>query len=167
MLLGRHFAVTASLSLLLFLSACGDDTPPGDAGGDTGGDAADTGPPPMCDMSTVPPLMEGDPDGHPEPLGAGPGEARAGRVTEADLPVNPGGLETWDAGDYLLANDHVAVLIEQAGVSQLYDPWGGALVGIFAVEDGALTRAGDFNEILLRRRSLRHQPDLRHGPRRR
>src|SRR5687767_13639340 len=62
-------------------------------------------------------------DGSSAPLGAGANEARAGRMTEAMLPANPVGL--WRAGDFVLANDKVAMMIEDVGHSDLYDPWGG------------------------------------------
>jgi len=127
------------LLILLFAAlSCGDSavTDAGPDGGDAGdGGDADAGPPPTCDESTVPTLEIPDPVGHADPLGSAPGEARAGRIAEADLPIDPESLETWDDGDYVLANDHVAVLIEQAGDSQLYDPWGGKLVGIFTITD--------------------------------
>jgi hypothetical protein len=66
-----------------------------------GGDDGTT--PPACTPPAAFPV--GDATGHAQPLGAGPTEARAGRVTAADLPAVPSGLITWKAGDYVLAND--------------------------------------------------------------
>ena len=108
---------------------------------DGGSDAA----PPTC--SDDPSLELGDPDGHPEPLGASSTEARAGRVDAAELPDDPTDLATWAPGDFLLANDRVAVLIEDVGLSDGYDPYGGKIVGIFRVEGGALVEPADFNEV--------------------
>src|SRR5687768_7913272 len=112
------------------LAACGDD------GG--GGDECD---PPA-------PLEAGD-QGDADPLGAGPGEARAGRIRGDQLPASPGGLLRWRDGDFVLANDRVAIVIEDAGDSDDYDPWGGRPVGIARVEDGALVAPADIAEIYL------------------
>ena len=90
-----------------------------------------------------------EPPGHPEPLGAGPGEARAGRAVEGDLPPWPSGLQTWHPGDFILANDRVAIVIEDAGTSDLYDPYGGKPVGVARVEEGAMVEPMDFGELLL------------------
>src|SRR5689334_21927632 len=95
------------------------------------------------------PFAAGDLDGHPDPLGAGPTEARAGRVHAADLPAVPSGLITWADGDFVLANDRVALVIEDVGDSDLYDPWGGRPVGLAAVEDGKLVRPNNFGEVFL------------------
>jgi hypothetical protein len=95
------------------------------------------------------PFAEGDLDGHPDPLGSGPGEARAGRVAEGDLPVVPSGLVTWKPGDFVLANDKVALVIEDVGDSDLYDPWGGRPVGLARVENGAMVQPANFGEFFL------------------
>ncbi len=111
-----------------------------DAEADTAADAiADAGP------DAAPP----DREGHPEPLGAGPGEAHAGRAAEGDLPPWPSGLQTWATGDFILANDRVAIVIEDAGTSDLYDPYGGKPVGVARVEDGAMVEPMDFGELLI------------------
>lgn len=131
-----RFPLVLSLAALL-LFACDDPpTTEDDAGVEDAG------------IVEIPPFETGDPDGHPEPLGAGPGESRAGRLTADQLPVDRTGLATWEAGDFVIANDRVALLIEDAGHSDLYDPHGGRPVGIARVEDGALVDAGDFNEII-------------------
>lgn len=92
---------------------------------------------------------DGSADGHPEPLGAGPGEARAGRVRAGDLPPVPSGLVTWQVGDFVLANDRVALVIEDAGDSDLYDPWGGRPVGLARVEGGRMVEPNNFGELFL------------------
>jgi hypothetical protein len=118
--------------LLVALAACG------------GSDA----PPPVkaCGLG---PFAAGDADGHPSPLGAGPSEARAGRVTGEDLPSVPSGLVTWKAGDFVLANDKVALVIEDVGDSDLYDPWGGRPVGLARVACGKLIAPNNFGELFL------------------
>ena len=114
-----------SLLLLAFVTACG--------GGDD------------CPGA----YPDGDLQGHAEPLGAAPGEARAGRVRAEDLPPVPGGLVTWKAGDFVLANNKIALVIEDAGESDLYDPWGGRPVGLGVVEGGKLVSPSNFGEVLL------------------
>jgi hypothetical protein len=92
---------------------------------------------------------DGSTDGHPQPLGAGPGEARAGRVRAGDLPAVPSGLITWKEGDFVLANDRVALVIEDVGDSDLYDPWGGRPVGLARVEGGRMVEPNNFGELFL------------------
>ncbi len=94
-------------------------------------------------------FADGDAQGHPDPLGAGPAEARAGRIAGADLPAVPSGLITWKDGDFVLANDKVALVIEDVGDSELYDPWGGRPVGLARVEGGALVEPNNFGEFFL------------------
>src|SRR5262245_28308338 len=76
-------------ALLVLLAACGDDGPA------------------KCDAPG--PFPAGDLDGHPQPLAAGPNEARAGRAHAADLPAVSSGLITWQDGDFVLANDRIAL----------------------------------------------------------
>src|SRR6476661_7460329 len=92
---------------------------------------------------------EGDAIGHADPLHAGPNEARAGRIHGADLPVVPSGLATWKAGDFVLANDRVALVIEDVGDSDLYDPWGGRPVGLARVANGAMIEPNNFGEFFI------------------
>ncbi|MGE0788077.1 MAG: CehA/McbA family metallohydrolase [Sandaracinaceae bacterium] len=123
---------------LVSLVACDDGVP-----------LTDAGPPPPTECESVPAApMPGDPNGHADPLGAPSGQSRAGRLTAALVPVDRTGLGTFAAGDFVIANDRFALLIEDAGASDLYDPYGGRPVGIAEVEGGALVNAGDFNELL-------------------
>jgi hypothetical protein len=92
-------------------------------------------------------FADGDATGHPDPLHAGPSEARAGRIHGADLPVVPSGLVTWKDGDFVLANDRVALVIEDVGDSDLYDPWGGRPVGLARVAGGQLVEPANFGEL--------------------
>src|SRR5690242_12603769 len=74
--------------------------------------------PPSCAPGLPP---DGDPTGHPQPFSAGPSEARAGRITaQVQLPATTYGLATWKVGDFVLANDRVALVIEDVGPSDLY-----------------------------------------------
>ena len=89
----------------LLIAACGDDDSSTAACSDFQG-----------------PFADGDPQGHAEPLGASASEARAGRIRGDQLPPVPSGLVTWKDGDFVLANDKVALVIEDVGDSDLYDP---------------------------------------------
>ncbi len=134
-----HSALILSI-LAAAAAACGGDDDPGQP------DASGL---PRCDDPPGP-IATGDPDGHAEPLGAGPTEARAGRLEADELPPVAAGFLTWKAGDFVLANDKVALVIEDVGHSDLYDPWGGRPVGVARVEGGALVdAAGDFGEVFL------------------
>ena len=95
------------------------------------------------------PFVDGSATGHPDPLHASPTEARAGRVTAADLPDVPSGLITWKPGDFVLANDRIALVIEDAGDSDLYDPWGGRPVGLARIDHGKLVEPNNFGEMFL------------------
>ena len=129
---GTHISLARVLGPLWLALAAGAGC------GDDGG---------ACDE--LPELAVGSRDGHPAPLGSGPAEARAGRVTDADLPVVPSGLITWKAGDFVLANDRIALVIEDAGASDLYDPWGGRPVGMARVAGGQMIDPANFGEFFL------------------
>ena len=135
-----RFALLVALACL----GCGPDTPPGTDSGALDG-ASDA---PATTCATRPPIPTGDPNGHASPLGVGPGEARAGRLRAADLPVDRTGLATWRAGDFVLANEYVAAIVEDVGASDLFDPFGGKLVGVGLVEGGHIVHAADFEEII-------------------
>ncbi|MFN0252625.1 MAG: CehA/McbA family metallohydrolase [Kofleriaceae bacterium] len=92
---------------------------------------------------------DGDPDGHEQPIGAGADEARAGRLRAADLPLVPSELVTWSEGDFVLSNERIALVIEDAGASDLYDPWGGRPVGLARIEDGKMVDPNNFGELFL------------------
>jgi hypothetical protein len=107
------------LSIGLAVLGCGNDSNGGGNGG--GGDALD--------------------------LDIAPGEVRAGRLAPAQLPDDPNGLAVWEAGDFALVNEYIAVVIEDDEVSDLYQPFGGLVVGIARYEDGALVDRADYNEV--------------------
>jgi len=58
-------------------------------------------------------------------------------------------LLTWQDGDFVLANDKIALVIEDVGDSDLYDPWGGRPVGLARVENGKLALPNNFGELFL------------------
>ena len=106
----RRLASLLSFVCLLAGAGCGDDvgnTP--DAGSDAG---------PACGAPDA--FAVGSLTGHASPLTAAAGEVRAGRVTAADLPADPADLATWAAGDYVLANDRVALVVSQPGRYEVY-----------------------------------------------
>ena len=100
----RFHPLAVALSLGAMMGAC-DPEPDGDAGPpDSGSESCET---PAFDV--------GD-DGHADPLGVGTGEARAGRIDAADLPDFPSRLQMWEGGDFVLANEHIAMVIEDGGI---------------------------------------------------
>ncbi|MEQ8458492.1 MAG: CehA/McbA family metallohydrolase [Sandaracinaceae bacterium] len=132
----RLFA--SALSLLLL--SCDGTEPPPDAQV-----TPDTGPPPTCEA--LPDFETGD-DGAASPLEVPAGQSRAGRVGAAQLPEDRLNLAVWAEEDFVLTNGEVALLIEDTGLSDMYDRHGGRPVGVARVEGDRLVDAGDFNEIL-------------------
>ncbi len=140
----------------LWVAGCGGDPPPAavdvgapDASSDASSDAwsrPDAWRAP-CEVPLT--IQTGDANGHPQPLGAGPTEARAGRIAASELPDFDSGLQIWGSGEFLLANDRIAVAIEDVGPSDLYDPWGGRITGLARVEDHHLVEPGDFGEFFV------------------
>ena len=82
-------------------------------------------------------------------LGIGAGEVWAGRLSEEQLPDDPNGLAVWEAGDFALVNEHIAVIIEDDDISDLYLPFGGSIVGIARYENGSLVDRADYNEVAI------------------
>jgi len=126
----------------------------GDAPSDLGVDA----PPDITAVVCTPRVFEaGSAEGDPNPLTVAAGAVRAGRLEAAELPADRTGLTYLRAGDYVLANERIALMIEAArpfappavGPSSGYDPWGGKPVAIARVAGGRLVDAGDFNEMML------------------
>lgn len=81
----------------------------------------------------------GDPNGHADPFGAkAAGQARAARLASVEGIAQPAhGRQRIDVGDYVLANDKIAVFIENKGMSDGYARFGGEILAIDAVgEDG-------------------------------
>ncbi len=134
--------------LALALGACGGSNGPDDAS--TTPDAASNAPDaaePQCtpDAFTVP-----SGDGAADPLSVAAGEVRAGRLSADAVPTDSTGLGQWREGDFVLANERVGVIVSSdQGPGQLYDPYGGRVVGLARVEGGALVKPADYNMILL------------------
>ena len=145
-------AGSAALLTGLAQGGCGSSDDDGGSRGSGGSGATDSGAPDSSsDGSTecVPPLEGTSADGHGSPLGAGSGEARAGRIGAGELPPHEHGLLTWAPGDFVLANDRVALVVEDVGASDGFDPWGGKPIGAARVEGGALVEPADFGEMFL------------------
>ncbi|NUQ79624.1 MAG: CehA/McbA family metallohydrolase [Polyangiaceae bacterium] len=94
--------------------------------------------PPACALAGKG-LPEGDPNGHADPLGAkAAGQARAGRIQDVASVAQPAhGRQRIEAGDFLLINDKIAIVIEDKGLSDGYARFGGEILSIDKVgEDG-------------------------------
>jgi hypothetical protein len=124
-----------ALALSSTIVACGGGKASPDAG-------------PTCAAPPAAPAL-GSTTGHANPLGASATEARAGRLKPGDLPVVPGALVTWAPGDFVLANDKVALVIEDVGDSDLYDPWGGRPVGMSLMASGKMVAPANFGELFV------------------
>ncbi len=153
------------LAGLAVLGSCSDPTTeaPRDAGVDVALDGAMDAPtdavgapedsgPSECPVGAA--FERGSAEGASDPTmvppGTAPGaSARAGRLTAAALPLDRTGLNTWQAGDYVLSNGRVALLLEAARPTSGYNPWGGTPVGVASVRDGRLVDAGDFGELII------------------
>ena len=111
-----------------------------DEGTEDGGGPIEVPPGPWFD--------QGD-EGVSNPLAATATQALAGRATADMLPPFHSNMQAWAAGDFILANDKVAMVIEDVGPSDNYDPWGGRPVGIALVQDGELFEPGNFGEFFV------------------
>lgn len=140
---GRPAALFTCLALACSTPPAADDT--GTVPSDASSDANDLDAP-TCSAPDAFPIGG---DGHADPLGAAAHEARAGRIHAASLPPDPGHLATWRDGDFVLANDHLALVVSQPGNQEVYDPYGGRVRGIARVEHGEITEAADFNLAML------------------
>ncbi len=134
------------LSVLLAATSCGDSTPgdaaPTDGSGDATDSTIDSGP--ACDPLGDYELTASD--GVTDPLAAPAGTARAGRLSAADLPDDPSGLLDFREGDFVVSNGRVAYVISSTdNPGQVYDPYGGRVVALGRVSDGAFIELGDYN----------------------
>src|SRR4051812_49239353 len=82
----------------------------------------------------------GSADGHANPAGAKAAkEARAGRIKESSLIRQPANARNKvRLGDFLLANEKIALYIEDAGESDGYNTFGGEILAIEPVGDDGL-----------------------------
>lgn len=137
------YARRAALLTWLMIG-CTTPPPPNDSGSASDAPEIDA---PAC--AAPDPFPIGTAEGQSAPLAAAAGEARAGRVHSADLPDDPDDLATWRDGDYVLANDHLAIVISQPGNQEVYDPYGGRVRGITRLDHGAMVHPADFSLALL------------------
>ena len=154
-LLGARFLAPITLSLLfsgiLAITAPGCS---GDASSSDGGSGSGTTTTTSSATCSLPeaPFELGDADGHPDPYGAkAAGQARAGRIATEDDIVQPAhGRQKTHVGDFVLANDRIAVTIEDKGLSDGYARFGGEILAIDAVgKDGRPMGLSYYNETLL------------------
>src|SRR5687767_858449 len=99
----------------------------------------------------------GSPDGHADVPGArAAGQARAGRIRDvAWIRQSDDAKQKVRVGDFLLANDKVALYIEAEGPSDGYMPFGGEILAIESVGDDGLPRGkSQYSETLF---GLSHQ----------
>lgn len=93
----------------------------------------------------------GDAVGHKDPFGAkSAGQARAGRLSSVEGVAQPAhGRQQVAAGDFVLANDKIAVFIEDKGLSDGYARFGGEILAIDAVgTDGKPLGVSRYGETL-------------------
>jgi hypothetical protein len=152
------WTLAASLALA---SNCGTDPPRQDGGADgsldgslddgsTAETGAETGAPsdvttPTCTGGFA--LEAGTMPAY-DPMQIMAGRSTAGRLSAAQLPRNTSGLLEHKEGDFVLANERIAVVVEAARASAGYDPWGGKIVGLSLVRDRAMVDGADFNEAI-------------------
>jgi hypothetical protein len=101
-------------------------------------------------------------DGAADPFGAkASGQARAGRIHDAAQIVQPDNARNKvRVGDFVLANDKIAVYVEAEGESDGYNPLGGDILSLETVgDDGRPTGISQYNEtlVMLARQSV--QPE--------
>jgi hypothetical protein len=117
-----------------------------DLGADVAGDVPHADDVTDGGCSPLRPFATGSERGAETPLTIPPGGVRAGLLAMGDLPADRTGLGTWAAGDFVLANERVALIVEGARNSSGYNPWGGNPVGVARVSNGRLVDAADFFE---------------------
>ncbi len=121
----------------------------GGAGG-AGGSAGSAG---SAGAPSCPTVFEvGDPNGHADPYGAkAASQARAGRISKQGDVVQPAhGRQRINVGDFVLANDKIAVVIEDKGLSDGYARFGGEILSIDQVgEDGRPVGSSKYVETLM------------------
>ncbi len=90
-------------------------------------------------------------DGHDDVFGAkAAGQARAGRITDLSEVAQPAhGRQQIEAGDFVLANDSIAVVIEDGGLSDGYGRFGGEILAVDEIgDDGRMTGKSRYLESL-------------------
>lgn len=101
-----------------------------------------------CASSTIDAVIS---DGHADPTGAkAAGQARAGRIKDASMIVQPvDARQRARVGDFMIANDKIAAIIEDKGLSDGYARFGGELLVIDRVgPDGKMLGQSRYGETL-------------------
>ena len=108
----RWFAPLSLVCVGLVTAACGDDSTSTGTGTTTGSGG--------CDASAL--VFEvGDPNGSADPFGAkAAGQARAGKIKASDVPPPLHARQKFEDGDFVLANENIAVFIEDKDISDGY-----------------------------------------------
>lgn len=107
-------------------------------------------------------LETGSADGHADVFGAkAAGQARAARLNDpASIPGPAHGRQQFAEGDYVLANDKIAVVVEGVGLSDGYARFGGEILAIDKVgDDGRPLGLSMYNETLWALSSQMVKPD--------
>jgi len=134
----KRFGLAGVLALVGAVGACSSD----DGGGGGGGSC------PTADQG----FEAGDPTGHADPFGAkAAGQARAGRVATEAMVVQPAhGRQRINVGDFVLANEKIAVYIEDKGISDGYARFGGEILAVDRVgDDGKPLGTSHYGETLM------------------
>lgn len=108
------------------------------------------GPEPVPEICLEEAFAVGD-DGHDDVFGAkAAGQARAGRIVDLAQVAQPAhGRQRIEAGDFVLANDSIAVVIEDGGLSDGYGRFGGEILAVDEVgDDGRMTGKSRYVETL-------------------
>jgi hypothetical protein len=102
--------------------------------------------------SCVEPMEIGSDVGHPDVFGAAAAhEARAGRILDASVFPQPAhGRQQIQTGDFVLANDKVAVVVEDRGLSDGYGRFGGEVIAVDQIgADGMPRGVSKYGETLI------------------
>ncbi len=146
MLARRRFATGLVLATTLAAIACSSSDSPGPSSKATDVEVT-------CGADALTKRFpSGSPDGHPDPFGAkAAGQARAGKIRDmAGIKRPDDARNRLVAGDYVLANDKIAVFVEGARESDGYDPFGGEINAVEVVdESGRPTGVSQYGEMLL------------------
>lgn len=124
------------LALALAAACSGPSSPPADAAG-------------PCPASVkVDPVVS---DGHADPAGARAAkQARAGRIKDAAIIRQPADArQLARVGDFMIANDKIAAIIEDKGLSDGYARFGGEILALDRVgDDGLMIGQSRYGETL-------------------
>ncbi len=108
--------------------------------------------PAACDPGSTAAAFADGTDGHADPFGAkAAGQARAGRIHDASQIVQPGnGRSRVRMGDFVLANDKIALYVSSEVRGDGYVPFGGKILAIEPVgDDGKPAGASLYGESML------------------